>query len=488
MRRWLFPSRWSLAVRLLLSFSLLLLLAWGAAAGLAWRESRDYIDKYFDTQQILFAKTLITADWESAAEHLPKTKPLLKGQVGQAGQGPGQTGMGPGQGSGKKPGKARRGREDKDALAFAVFTREGRLLLDDGEKGARFRFEAQQRGFVNTWLKDSDDEWRIFWVASPDGTRVAAVGQEREYREDMAWDMLAEQMLPWLLLFPLLLGGLGVMLHRELRPLRRVAAELRQRPPESADALATQNIPPEVRPLVTELNSLFARTAALLGRERAFVADAAHELRTPLAGLRVQAEVAALCDDDSQSRRHALNLLLQGIDRCSRLVEQLLTLSRLEGSEAGLSVAPLDWPALVQEAVAEIQTRLDARGLQWRCDMRGEPRLAQGYPSLMAVLLRNLLDNAVKYTPEQGQIVLTLDAASLCVINSGPGVDAAHVPRLGERFFRPPGQDAPGSGLGLSMVRHIAGLHGCTLRLENILPGTEALVGESGFSVRLIFG
>lgn len=469
---------WSLRARLLSLFSLLLLGAWLVAAVLAWNEGRKYIDEFFDTQQILLAKTLSIADWGQVAPHLPKTRPLLRGA-----------------------GKKARGHEDKDALAFAVFDQHGRSLLTDGEKGGRFRFEPERRGFVDTPPTDTDDAWRIFWLNSSDGQRVVAVGQEREFRQDMALDMLMEQMLPWMLLLPLLSGGLFWMLHKELRPLRQVTAALAVRPPEDATPLPVEGMPSEVRPLTSALNTLFARTASLLQRERAFISDAAHELRTPLAGLRIQAEVIALYEDDATARQHAIAQMLLGIERSSRLVEQLLTLSRLDAlaappnapqntyqpaSPAGSQAAPsvtreaLHWQSLLTAALEEAQPAARSKGLHITLHEDGAPQLTQGFPGLMAILLRNVLDNAVKYTPAGGQVRVCLSARSLSVENSGPGVAENLLPRLGERFFRPPGQEAPGSGLGLAMVRQIAALHGCTLHLENTHE-------PQGFAVRLVF-
>lgn len=465
MGRMFVAREWSLRVRLLVYFSALLLGAWVVATGLAWNEGRKYIDEFFDTQQILLAKTLATANWEQSLAHLPKTKPLLRGA-----------------------GKHSRGREDKDALAFAIFDTTGQSLLTDGEKGSRFRFEPQRRGFVDTPLADSDDDWRIFWLSSADGQRVVAVGQEKEFRQDMSMDMLMEQMLPWALLLPVLSGGLFWMLHKELRPLRQVATALAVRPPEDASLLPVENMPAEVRPLTSALNSLFARISSLLQRERAFVSDAAHELRTPLAGLQIQAEVIALCDDDREARQHAIGQLLVGIERSSRLVEQLLMLSRLDALAMGqvqtggtLQRGPIAWDSLLATAVEECRPAAEQR--QLRLELRQEahaPRLAEGFTELLAVLLRNLLDNAIKYTPAGEEVRICLRADSLCVENSGINVPEDIVPRLGERFFRPPGQDALGSGLGLALVGQIARVHGCTLHLENSS-------SPQAFVVRLIF-
>jgi two-component system sensor histidine kinase QseC len=259
--------------------------------------------------------------------------------------------------------------------------------------------------------------------------------------------------------------------------------------------LQVANIPAEVRPLLDSLNSLFKRVAAMRERERAFVADAAHELRTPLAGLRVQSELVELSDDDPIARRHALTLMRVGIDRCNRLMEQLLTLSRLEslldgaagdGQTGVVSFVPLDWPALLEEVLIEFRPQAADKGIAIQCAVRTLPARSMGAPSLMTVLLRNLLDNAVKYTPCGGSIGITLDSHALTLENSGSGVSDAYLTRLGERFFRPPGQDVPGSGLGLSIAKQLAGIHGFALHLHNRAPGVEG--GSSGFVASLVFG
>jgi two-component system sensor histidine kinase QseC len=227
-------------------------------------------------------------------------------------------------------------------------------------------------------------------------------------------------------------------------------------------------------------------------REQAFVADAAHELRTPLAGLRVQAQVVELSDDDPPARRHALTQMRVSIDRCDRLVEQLLTLSRLEslsdghsGREGGLSFVSLDWPALLEEAISEFRPQAGDKGITMECAVKAIPARSLGAPSLMAILLRNLLDNAVKYTAAGGSTGITLDSHALTIENSGSGVCDTCLPRLGERFFRPPGQEAPGSGLGLSIAKQIAGLHGFTLHLQNRAAGLDG--GSNGFEASLVF-
>ncbi len=463
--------RWSLRLRLSFFFTLLAIAAWLAAAAFAWWESRKYIDEFYDSQQMLFAKRLASAELNSLTDRLPSTKKALRGSR-----------------------SAQKGDLEDDALGFAVFSKDGKALLTDGENGDYFIFENQGNGFVNTKIYGSDDPWRIVWLTSPDGGHVVAVGQELDYRDDMAFDMLLQQLTPWLLFLPVLLAGMIWLLGRELGPLRKVARELESRAPEETGSLKTKDVPSEVYPLVKALNDLFARIAGMLARERAFISDAAHELRTPLAALRIQAEVAGLAADDREARDHALDNLLHGIDRCSRLVEQLLTLSRLEalqdasagktgdgGQALGLILGVPDWPLLLRESVQEHAAAARAKEISLDCAISSAPEPLPGYPVLISLVLRNLLDNAVKYTPAGGRITLLLERRMLTVANSGPGVPDSFAPRLGERFARPPGQAEPGSGLGLSIALRASKLNNINLLLQNNVESSEG-----GFIARLV--
>lgn len=451
-------GRKSLRLRLCVFFSLFLVAAWLLAAFFAWKECREYIDEFFDSQQMLFAKWLAAADFAGPVGELPETGQLLAG--------------------------ARRGSlgdiED-EAIGFAVFSTRGEKILTDGEKGRRFPFEPDRRGFFEARLTGKKDVWRIVQLASRDDRRLVAVGQEIDYRRGMALDMLEKQIWPWLLLLPVLLIGLFVLLSRELSPLNAIAADLRTRDPDNTAPLDAGKIPSEARPLAESLNAFLARANAMLTRERSFISDAAHELRTPLAGLGVQAQVAAGPGVDAQTRKEALASLRQGIDRAARLVEQLLALSRLEARRgadaapearaAGLQADPLAWAAIVEELAGEYRAKAEKRGVSFESRVDSLSAAVKGSPALATMMLRNLLENAVSYTPEGGHIRLTLASGRLTVNNTSVNLPEASALRLGERFFRPPGQEAAGSGLGLSIVRRIADLHGF---LVEINPGRGA--------------
>jgi len=444
-------QRLSLKLRLTLLFLALSLTAWFAASLVAWQQTRDTLDKLFDTQQMLFAKRLLTMDLDEirAPERMREV-----------------------------PKKAKHGRLDDDALAFAIYTPDGRMVLNDGENGRDIPYHYRRDGFDNGQLNDDNDEWRFLWLTAPDGKYRVVVGQEHEYRQEMALDVVRSQFTPWLVALPIMLLVLIVLLSRELRPLKKLSQTLRARTPDATDRLATQGVPIEVRPVVDALNQLFARTQAMMARERRFTSDAAHELRSPLTALKVQTEVAQLSLDDPQAQAKALTQLHAGIDRASRLVEQLLTLSRLDSLESLDDVEPLNMADLLQSVVMDSYHPAQQAGIEIRLNILDPQVTHTGQQLLLSLLVRNLLDNAVRYSPRGSRVEVTLDTHSVIVRDNGPGIAPDALTRIGERFYRPPGQDQTGSGLGLSIVKRIAALHRMTVTLGNGQHGGfEARIG-----------
>ncbi|MBW7983148.1 quorum sensing histidine kinase QseC [Enterobacillus tribolii] len=434
--------RSSLRARLIVSFGLLALLTWCVASVLAWDQTRSHINELFDTQQMVFAKRLSVID----PGHLRG-----EGQLRET----------------KKTVRKFRGEQDDDALAFAIFTRNGDMVLNDGDNGRDFIFNYQHDGFVDALIDDSNDPWRIVWLASADGEHVIAVGQEWEYRDDMAFAIVSTQLLPWLIALPILLVLMIVLIGRALSPLRRIAGRLQARRPDETETLETDNLPSEVLPLLNALNGLFIRTGAMLERERRFTSDAAHELRSPLAALKVQAEVVQLSGDDEHVRLHALKNLTIGIDRASRVVDQLLVLSRLDNRLALDDAETVQWDALLQSTIADIYPYAAQAGVEIALKREGEPAPLRGNSVLLSVMIRNLLDNAIRYGQAGGKTDVVLTVRGFRVEDDGPGVDAEALARIGERFYRPPGQEKTGSGLGLSIVQRIADLHGLQVTFGN---------------------
>ncbi|MDM4205657.1 quorum sensing histidine kinase QseC [Klebsiella spallanzanii] len=437
-------GRLSLRVRLTLLFLLLTSAAWGIASFVAWQQTTDKLDKLFDTQQLLFARRLSAMNFDELHTLAPQVRA-------------------------KK--KVKHGHLDDDALAFAIFTSDGNMVLNDGENGQDILWGSNREGFSDGYLRDDDDEWRFLWLTTRDGRHRIAVGQEWDYRREMALDIVTSQLTPWLVALPLMFLLLIVLLSRELAPLKKLANTLRARAPDSAETLNNENVPNEVRPLVDALNQLFIRTHDAMTRERRFTSDAAHELRSPLAALKVQTEVAQLSMDDPQGLDKALAQLHQGIDRATRLVDQLLTLSRLDSLAQLDDVQTISLDELLQSAVMDMYHPAQQAGVELRLHLNAANVMRIGQPLLLSLLVRNLLDNAVRYSTAGSQVDITLDVREFRVRDNGPGISTEALARIGERFYRPPGQEQPGSGLGLSIVKRIASLHSMTASFGNARDG-----------------
>jgi two-component system sensor histidine kinase QseC len=306
--------------------------------------------------------------------------------------------------------------------------------------------------------------WRVFSTeGSVAGVRVY-VGEMERTREDILWALLRSMLWPVALALPLLVAGSWWAVRRGLAPLRDMGMAIAARDPRALQPLALDGpaLPVEMAPMLQALNRLFERIALLMDAERRFTADAAHELRTPIAAIRAQAQVALAAREEAP-RRHALESVLQGCERATRLVEQLLTLSRLEaeGAPALKSVALED---VARQVLADLAPAALDRGQELELDAVPGCRVA-AEPTLAAVLIRNLVDNAIRYSPPGARVRVSVSCersadapggVRLCVEDSGPGLDAAQRARLGERFFRVLGSGASGSGLGWSIVRRIA--------------------------------
>ena len=433
----------SLRLRLIISFLIVSTCVWTAAAVISWQESRDQMDEFFDTYQLLLARQLSTADWTNLTADMQKKSNRLIENVDDDGE------------------------EEDEALGFAVFNRRGEMIFNDDENGRDFIYTPEASGFVNQKIGRKKDMWRIFWLTSADKNFTIAVGQELEFRDDAALELVEETLLPWLVGLSVLLLAVIWMVSRELRPLRRIADELSERDSDNLHPLSLSGQASEILPLIKAINTQFSRIEQMLQRERGFISDSAHELRSPLTALKVQLEVAQLADDDAAARHQALQKLNQGIDRSTRLVEQLLALSRLDSAAAAANDEPLDWPALINAAVNEQLPAAEEKKINIKTSTDGSAPTTCGQPLLWALLLRNLLDNAVRYSPEEAQISIELKDETLSVTNSNTVVAAEYLPRLKERFFRPAGQKSTGSGLGLSIVERIAELHRSRVALTN---------------------
>ena len=349
---------------------------------------------------------------------------------------------------------------------FAIWDKHGTLLLAD-RYGREIPFQTAS-GFHNNRAAWQGSAWRYLYLHDEHSGRTVAVSQRLKERLSTLTNALWVQLALTFLSLPLLLWLIARGIRRGLTPLDLLAGELAARNAQSLQPVSEQ-VPAETLPLVQSLNALLARVAESLAREQRFTADAAHELRSPLAALKVQAEVLAMSSDEAEQQHHLGNIH-ESIDRANRLTEQLLTLARLDPMQALPDAQPIDWQRSAHQALQSVNLQAREKRVQLKLECAcgfGQVFPPLGNEVLLQLMLRNLLDNAIRYSPPNSHVTLTLDANGLSVCDEGPGIAAEHLPRIRERFYRLPGQSQQGSGLGLSIVERIADLHGLRLDLVN---------------------
>jgi len=362
------------------------------------------------------------------------------------------------------------GESDVRDLAVAIWDTEGRLMISDRE-GAELSYRADASGFIDQMI--SGRIWRVYYLQSPDRKWLVAAGQGAYERDELVYGLTLTQVVPWLLLLPILLAVMAWAVRRALSPMHQLTTELAGRRAEDLRPVPGEHAPAELRPLLGAMNGLFARIEQLLVRERRFTADAAHEMRTPLAVLRAQWDVLRRSGSAAE-RAQAEAKLGAGLDRMARLVTQMLSLSRVESGVKPALATEVRWPPIVEQAMSDCLALAERRRIELACEWpaRGtHPLPLLGDEHLLTVMLRNLLDNAVRYAPTGTTVLLRFGGEQLEIENEGPPLSPEQLSRLGERFYRPDGQHEGGSGLGVSIVRRIAELHGLELAFGTLANG-----------------
>lgn len=318
-----------------------------------------------------------------------------------------------------------------------------------------------------TTVENSEGSWRVFSIQQRGFT--IQVAQPMGIRNRLAAAAALRTMSPFLLLLPVLGVLVWFSVGRELRSLETVAGAVGRRTALSLDPLTESGLPDEVRPLVGALNDLLTRLGRALDVQRDFVADAAHELRTPLAALRLQIQLAERAGTD-QERASAFAAVSSGLHRATHVVEQLLTLARQDPEATQRTSTTVALAALARQVVAERLPVAEAGSVDLGVTRDEELRIL-GDPESLRIMLSNLVDNAVRHAPRGGRVDVAVyrDQADavLEVIDNGPGIPAAERERVFDRFYRRPGNEVSGSGLGLAIVRNIADRHGARVRLED---------------------
>lgn len=363
-------------------------------------------------------------------------------------------------------------------VAFQIWEDGNKLLLHSPDAPMQ-RLSAAQEGFSDATVEGRN--WRVFSHWDDKREYLVQVAEATDARDHLASEVLEKLVQPLLVALPLLgfLVWLGV--GGALKPINRIGAALARRDPHYLAPLEGE-VPKEVAPMVGRLNELLVRVAATLENERRFTSDAAHELRTPLAALKTQLQVAQGASDGGE-REQAIAKAIAAGDRATRLVEQLLTLARLEHDAWKNLAEAIDLHRLAAQALAE--SAQAAAGKKIQLSLEGETGLTvTGHAGLLAILLRNLIDNALRHTPAETEVKVGVHRAAgqivLEVQDQGPGITPEERENALRRFHRLEGAQAGGSGLGLSIVARIAQLHNAHLEL---LEGP----GGRGLMVRLRF-
>jgi two-component system sensor histidine kinase QseC len=443
----------SLRRRLLLVLSAGVLTAWLASAFFSYLDTRRQIDALLDANLVHAADLLLALMAPVAAGGHPRVS-LPAFSEG-----------------------------DEPLIAYRVTAGDdARVLASAG--ALPFQPREWQAGFSDR--PAASGNWRVYGAEGEGGLRVE-VAQRHDVRGAFAASVAAHIMHPVWFAVPLLGLLIWLSVRWGLAPLQAIAGNVARRSAADLAPLDPISAPTEIRPLLEALNSLFVRIGALLEKERRFTADAAHELRTPLAAIRTHAEVARAARREDE-RDEALGHVVEGTGRATRLVEQLLVLARLDHQAISADGEAVDLEVLLRGALAEEAPRAAAKCIELEMDgtAAGADEAGwrvRGSSDLLKILIRNLLDNALQYTPDGGRVGAGLsrrgDGVVLEIRDTGPGIPPTARGRVLDRFYRlePSGT---GCGLGLSIVARIVEIHGASLKLEGAGNGC-------GLSAKVIF-
>lgn len=332
-------------------------------------------------------------------------------------------------------------------------------------------------------LSVHDEVWRLFVATSTAGSRVV-IGQRTTARDEIARDSALRTLLPFVILVPILLLLVGVLIRQMFKSVKLLASELNQRSEQDLTALSEAHIPSEIRPFVSEINQLLFRVGESVALQRRFVADAAHELRSPLTALSLQAELLSAADMSAQGKQR-LGVLQNGLRRARALLEQLLALARAQESD-GRQVGEVSLDHVFRQVLEDLIPLAQAKHIDLGV-IGGAGAMVSASEIDLKILVKNIVENAIRYTPEGGRVDLSVHSAedhvTFQVDDTGPGIPKEERTRVFDPFYRVLGNDEVGSGLGLSIVAAIAARMSATVTLDRS-GGEEP---TAGLRVRVVF-
>lgn len=360
-------------------------------------------------------------------------------------------------------------------VAFQIWSTGGHLAVRSPSAPETPLVEVENQ-FLDRMI--GNEHWRVFAISDADRGVQVQVGEHYEQRDELSNEVAARLLTPLFVSVPLIVIAIWIWIGRAMQPLNRVADEIGRREPENLQPLATQGVPLEAKPMVDALNALLDRVHVAYDNVRLFTSNAAHELRTPLAALKVHSQVALRAENDEE-RRLAMQRVEHGVDRATSLVEQLLTLTRLEPEAAASEKEGVQLHALAEELIAELAPAAIKKQIEISLDDT-DCCVVFGNPSMLGILIRNLVENAIRYTPPSGKVYISLvkadNAVRLRVADSGPGIPEKDRDKVFTRFYRGSEHEGEnkenGTGLGLAIVARI-----CELQQARIVLGESSLQG-----------
>ncbi len=423
---------------------------WFLTAEALYQEARRSAERLFDQEVERTATLLLAIAEHELFEEREPPEELSRGALGIAGE----------------------------RMAYQLFDGDGRLLtrspLAPPQRMSAAGTHAAEASFAGA-------QWRVIEEWSPDRRLEVLIGETHERRDREGRRLAARTVLPFVIGLPVVAIFFWLTISRSLRPIEAVTRQLSGRAPHDLQALTIAEAPREILPLVVEINRLFRRVQDAFTSEKRFTSDAAHELRTPLAAIRAQAQVA-LRAQGSGEQPAALRQLIAAVDRATHLIDQLLLLARLDPGGAGFEQSLVSLEQVADLVVAEVSNAAEAR--QVRIEVRTEHCEVIGNTSALRVLLRNLMDNAIRYTSEGGRVRLLVHRQGrfglIEISDSGPGLSDEQRERVFDRFYRGQGVLQPGSGLGMSIVKRVVELHDAHIQLG---PGIDG--AGLGVAVRI---
>jgi two-component system sensor histidine kinase QseC len=364
-------------------------------------------------------------------------------------------------------------------LAFLIRAKDGSILIRSATAPLFPKPHHHSKSYSDYQIKGC--WWRVFTLKTK--SLIIQTGERYDIRQELISEMMSSMLIVLLMTLPLIALLIWIIVGSSFKPLQHIANDIAKRTPEQLHPLEPDKIPLEIKALIKALNQLFSRLAHAFENERRFTADAAHELRTPLAGIKTQAQVAQRATD-IQQREHALQKILIGVDRATHLVTQLLTLARIDATHR-LPTTNINLHELISQIIIEQMPQALEKSIDLGLENRSTSQEIQGNQDALFFMLRNLIDNAIRYTPNNGQVTVSLEnrqptQITVTISDSGPGIALEQQSAIFERFYRGQHQAIQGSGLGLSIAQKVAQLHQTKIQLNNLAKGLSVQIDFEG--------